>query len=170
MKYATLGAYLACVPFANWLIGHAGTECIPNSPCVVPVGFGLSAPSGVVVIGAALVLRDIVQRTLDIRWSLVAIAVGCALSWVVADPFIATASAAAFLISELADCAIYTPLQRRGLMLAVLASGLAGAVVDSAAFLWLAFGSLDFLAGQIVGKAWAVMASLPLIYAARRFA
>jgi uncharacterized PurR-regulated membrane protein YhhQ (DUF165 family) len=80
-----------------------------------------------------------------------------------APPGLVTASAAAFLLSELADFAVYTPLQRRRLVLAVLASGLAGLVIDSEVFLWLAFGSLDFIAGQIVGKAWMVLLSLPLI-------
>jgi queuosine precursor transporter len=74
----------------------------------------------------------------------------------------------AFLLSELADLSVYTPLQRRRLMLAVLASGVVGLIVDSIVFLWLAFGSLDFLAGQVVGKSWAVLVSLPLIYALRR--
>lgn len=161
-------AYLACVPLANWLIGHVGTFCVPQGPCVVPVGFGLLAPSGVIVVGCALVLRDLVQRTSGIAWALAAVAVGCALSWLVADPHIALASAAAFLISELADFAVYTPLQRRGLIVAVVASAGIGLAVDSVAFLWLAFGSLDFLAGQIVGKAWAVLASVPLIYGGRR--
>jgi Queuosine biosynthesis protein QueC len=32
-------------------------------------------------------------------------------------------------------------------------------VVDSIIFLWLAFGSLEFLLGQIVGKAWMVLLS-----------
>jgi uncharacterized PurR-regulated membrane protein YhhQ (DUF165 family) len=73
------------------------------------------------------------------------------------------ASAAAFLISELADFAVYTPLQRRRLVLAVFASGLVGATVDSIAFLYLAFGSLEFLAGQIIGKVLMVIASLPII-------
>src|SRR3954462_9361844 len=168
MRYLLLAAFLACIPAANWLIGHVGTECVPNGPCLVPVGFGLMAPSGVLVIGAALVLRDIVQRTSGIAWAFGAVAVGTALSWLVADPHIAVASAAAFLISELADCAVYSPLQRRGLVVAVVASGIAGAVVDSAAFLWLAFGSLDFLAGQVVGKAWAVLAAVPLIVGTRR--
>ena len=86
-----------------------------------------------------------------------------------ADPHIALASTAAFLLSELADCAVYTPLQRRGLILAVVASACVGLVIDSAVFLWLAFGSLDFLAGQVVGKAWAVLAAVPLIYGSRRF-
>ena len=35
-------------------------------------------------------------------------------------------------------------------------------------FLWLAFGSLDFLAGQVVGKAWMVLLSIPFIALLRR--
>ena len=36
-------------------------------------------------------------------------------------------------------------------------------MVDSVVFLWLAFGSLEFLAGQIVGKAWMIVLSIPLM-------
>jgi uncharacterized PurR-regulated membrane protein YhhQ (DUF165 family) len=64
------------------------------------------------------------------------------------------ASVAAFLLSELADFAVYAPLAKRRLALAVALSGIVGAAVDSAVFLLLAFGSLDFIAGQIVGKIW----------------
>ncbi len=162
--------YLVCVPLANYVIGHVGTVCIPQGPCLVPVGFGLNAPSGVLIVGAALVLRDMVQRVAGASWALAAVAVGCALSWLVADPHIAIASAAAFAVSELADFAVYTPLQRRGLIAAVVASACVGAVVDSVAFLWLAFGSLDYLAGQVVGKMWAALAAVPVIYGARRIA
>ena len=35
-------------------------------------------------------------------------------------------------------------------------------------FLWLAFGSLDFLGGQIVGKLWMVLIATPLIVWLRR--
>src|SRR5258708_12627898 len=52
------------IPAANWLIGHAGTVCQPAGPCLVPVAPGLMAPSGVIMAGAALVLRDLVQRRL----------------------------------------------------------------------------------------------------------
>ena len=69
----------------------------------------------------------------------------------------------AFLISELADFAVYTPLQRRRLVLAVFASGSVGAIVDSIVFLYVAFGSLQFLAGQIIGKSLMVIGSLPII-------
>ena len=37
--------FLACVPLANWMIGHAGTVCVPNNPCLIPVAPGIMAPS-----------------------------------------------------------------------------------------------------------------------------
>ena len=43
-----------------------------------------------------------------------------------------------------------------------------GLVVDSIVFLWLAFGSLEFLAGQVVGKAWMVLLSIPFVVWLRR--
>lgn len=167
-----LAAFIACVPAANWLIGNVGTVCVPNGPCLIPVAPGphgaITAPSGVLMIGAALVLRDLVQRRLGKGWSVAAIAVGAALSAFIAPPALVVASAAAFLFSELADFAVYTPLQRRGLVRAVLLSSLAGLAVDSVVFLYLAFGSLDYLGGQIIGKVWMVLASLPIVHWLRR--
>ncbi len=160
--------FLASVPFANWLIQHVGTMCVPQGPCLVPVAPGLMAPSGVLAAGAALVLRDVVQRCLGAGWGLAAIVIGGALSYGIAPPALVMASTAAFLLSELVDFAVYTPLQRRGLVLAVVASSAVGLVVDSLVFLTLAFHSLDFLGGQVVGKAWAVLVSIPLIRLLRR--
>lgn len=157
MTWLILAAYIACVPLANWLIGNVGTTCVPSGPCLIPVGFGLMAPSGVMMIGLALVLRDAVHERLGIRCVLAAIGAGAALSAMVAPPALVVASAAAFLLSELADLAVYAPLRKRRLWLAVLASGVVGATIDSAAFLWLAFGSLSFLPGQLMGKAWATL-------------
>jgi len=122
------------------------------------------APSGVLMIGLALVLRDLVQRRLGRSWSLGAIAIGAILSAAVAPRSLVIASAAAFSLSELADFLVYTPLQRRRFVTAVVASSLVGLVVDSVIFLWLAFSSLEFLWGQVIGKAWMVLISLPLIY------
>ncbi len=157
-----------CIPAANWLIGNVGTFCVPNGPCLVPVAPGLMAPSGVLMIGLALVLRDIVQRRLGVGYAAAAVLAGAALSGFVAPPALVIASAVAFLLSEFADLAVFTPLQKRGLVLAVAASGAVGLVVDSVVFLWLAFGSLDFLLGQVVGKAWMVVLSLPLVALLRR--
>jgi len=167
-------AFIACIPAANWMIGHVGTVCVPQGPCLVPVapwgpgGHPLMAPSGVLMIGLALVLRDMVQRRLGRTVALVAIVAGAALSGAVAPPQLIVASAAAFLLSELADFAVYTPLQSRGLVLAVLASSVVGLVVDSVLFLWLAFGSLEFLAGQILGKLWMVLLALPVVHWIRK--
>jgi uncharacterized PurR-regulated membrane protein YhhQ (DUF165 family) len=156
------------IPAANWLIGNAGTVCQPHGPCLIPVAPGLMAPSGVTMIGIALVLRDLVQRRLGIGIAVGAIIGGAAISALLAPPWLVIASAAAFLLSEIADLAVYTPLARRRLLAAVVASSTAGLVVDSIVFLWLAFGSLDFLAGQIVGKAWMVLLSVPLVAWLRR--
>jgi uncharacterized PurR-regulated membrane protein YhhQ (DUF165 family) len=156
--------YLATIPAANWMIGNAGTICVPNGPCLVPVGFGLMAPSGVVMIGIALVLRDVVHRNLGWRWALAGIAAGSAISCAVAPPMLAVALMVAFAVSEAMDQAVYAPLWRRRMVLAVLASGVVGAAVDSALFLWLAFGSLDHMAGQLVGKIWMVGIAAGLLW------
>jgi uncharacterized PurR-regulated membrane protein YhhQ (DUF165 family) len=156
------------IPAANWMIGHVGTICIASGPCVVPVAPGIMAPSGVLMIGAALVLRDLVQRRLGVEFGLAAIIAGAALSAAVAPAALVLASTVAFLLSEFADFAVYTPLARRRLVMAVVASSAVGLVVDSLVFLWLAFGSLEFLPGQIIGKAWMVLLALPLVSWLRR--
>ncbi len=165
--FAYLALFAACIPLANWFIGNVGTSCVPDGPCVIPVWPGTSAPSGVLAIGAALVFRDLVQRRLGVKWAMGAILVGALLSGLVAPPALVVASTVAFLLSESADLAVFTPLQRRGLVLAVAASGVVGILVDSMLFLWLAFGSLDFLWGQVIGKAWALVAALPLVHLLR---
>lgn len=171
---AYLIAYAACIPIANWMIGHVGAGCTPPGPCLVPVfpwgpgGHPMMAPSGVTMIGLALVLRDLVQRRLGRVAALLAIVAGAALSGAIAPPALVMASASAFLLSELADFAVYTPLQKRGFVVAVLVSSLVGLVADSLLFLYLAFGSLQFLEGQIVGKTWMVLISLPIVHWIRK--
>lgn len=166
--FAFLLAFGLCIPAANWLIGNAGTFCVPNGPCLIPVAPGIMAPSGVLMIGLGLVLRDLVQRRLGMNWALGAIFAGAALSAFLAPPALVLASTVAFLLSELIDLGIYTPLQKRGLVLAVAASSAVGLVVDSVIFLWLAFGSLDYLLGQVIGKAWMVLLALPVVALLRR--
>jgi uncharacterized PurR-regulated membrane protein YhhQ (DUF165 family) len=166
--FVFLLGFALCIPAANWMIGNVGTSCAPGGPCVIPVAPGVMAPSGVVMVGLALVLRDLVQRRLGLAWAAGAVGFGAALSALLAPPALVLASAAAFLFSELADLAVYTPLQRRGLVRAVLASSIVGLVADSVIFLSLAFGSLDFLAGQVIGKAWMVLAALPAVHWLRR--
>lgn len=161
------GFFLTTIPAANWLIGHVG-ECIPHGPCLLPVAPGIMAPSGVLMIGAALVLRSLLQEAAGRRWVLACVVAGAVLSALIAAPGLALASGVAFLASELADWSVYSPLRRRGFSIALLAAGLVGSLVDSALFLTLAFGSLDFMLGQVIGKLWATAAILPVFGWVRR--
>lgn len=163
-----LVAFISCIPIANWMIGNVGTKCVPNGPCLVPVWPGIMAPSGVLMIGFALVLRDIVQRRLGWRWALLAIGIGALVSGLIAPPTLVVASVIAFGLSELADFAVYTPLQERRFIIAVVLSSLVGLFFDSALFLLLAFGSLEFISGQVIGKAWAVALATPAVVFFRR--
>jgi uncharacterized PurR-regulated membrane protein YhhQ (DUF165 family) len=163
-----LALFILTIPAANWMIGHVGTVCVPRGPCLIPVAPGLTAPSGVLMIGLSLILRDLVQRRLGLTAAFLAILAGAVLSVALAPPAIVVASGVAFLLSELADLAVYTPLQRRRFVAAVVLSGIAGLIVDSAAFLWIAFGSFEYLPGQIIGKAWMVLLTIPVLRWLRR--
>lgn len=154
---AALG-YVATIFAANWLIAHIG---------IVSVGFGLVAPAGVFAAGLALTLRDVVQATLGRLAVVAAILVGALLSYTVSPAF-AVASAVAFLVSELADLAVYTPLERQSWLGAIALSNTVGLLIDSALFLWLAFGSLEFFWGQVVGKAWMTLLAIALLAVSRR--
>lgn len=156
---AALFAYLATILIANWAITNIG---------IVPVGFGLLAPAGVYAVGVTLTLRDLVQWSLGKRAALAALTVGAALSYLITDPTVATASAAAFLVSELIDFVVFTWLAPRWAT-AVFTGGLAGLIADSALFLLIAFGSLTFFPGQVVGKLYGVLAATIMITIRRRW-
>ena len=158
-----LAAYISTVVAANWFVQHVGAQAGPGAPHTIPVGFGYRAPSGVLWVGLAFTLRDVVQSRLGKGWVVGAIVAGAALSYLVA-PALALASAAAFLLSEALDFAAYTPLVERGRVLAAVAlSNTVGLVVDTVVFLWVAFGSLQYWQGQIVGKAWMTALALVVI-------
>lgn len=156
-------SFAATIAAANWMIGNVGT-CIPNGPCIIPVGFGLEAPSGVLMIGLLLVVRDLIHSKSGELWAWLAILLGAGLSALFAAPALVVASVVAFALGEGADLLVYRSLWRRQLYLAVVASGIVGAIIDSAIFLWLAFGSIDFIAGQIIGKLWMTLLALPIIW------
>jgi uncharacterized PurR-regulated membrane protein YhhQ (DUF165 family) len=161
---AALTFYVATVWLANYFIAHDGDQPFPGGPHVIPVGFGYEAPSGVIWVGVALLLRDVVQVELGRRAVVFGILVGAGLSYFVAPSF-AWASAVAFLLSEALDFAVFTPLIDRGqTTAAVVASNATGAVVDTFVFLWIAFGSITFWQGQIIGKMWATVAVLPVLW------
>ena len=155
-------AYITTIVLANWALRVFG---------FVPVAPGLLAPAGVYFAGAAYVLRNAIQETLGRSWSVAAIVIGAALSLLVAPGF-AVASGVTFLLAEAADFLVYNQLRERRLLLAMVLACLTGDVLDSIIFLWLAFGSLDHLVGQVVGKWETVSLGVVLVWwwRARRIA
>lgn len=152
-------AFVATIPVANWTLSRYGFVSVPLLGSVA---------SGVVWVGLAFVLRDLGQL-LTSKWhTLAAVAVGVVLSYILADPFIAVASAWAFCLSELLDFSIYTPLARRRFVLAVLVSSIAGSFLDSALFLRLAFDSYDGWWQLAVAKSLVVVLAAPLAWGVRR--
>ncbi len=155
---ASLG-FVGCVVGANWAISTFG---------LVPVGFGLVAPAGVYFAGLTFGLRDAVQETGSRFWILWLIFIGACLSYFISDgsyvpsgyTSIAFASFCAFLFSETADFFVYTPLRERHLVGAVVASNVVGSFVDSIIFLVLAFGSVEFIWGQLLGKFWMIVPAI----------
>lgn len=170
MRYLPAAGYVGAIILANWMISTFPPVIVWPIP-------QLYAPAGVLAAGFVFSFRNLTQETLGRRFSVLAIFVGAGLSWVItADAHLggpvglALASGGAFLLSELLDYIVYTPMRRRGWIRAMLASDLAGQVLDSLVFLSTAFGpaGLVFLAGQIVGKAWCTWITVGLMVWARR--
>jgi uncharacterized PurR-regulated membrane protein YhhQ (DUF165 family) len=167
MRFLWLSLYGLSVVGANFMILHVG-QVIPGGTHVLPVGFGLVAPSGVYLAAFVLVLRDLVQRTSGRLGGLAIIIPGIGITALM-DPRIALASGTAFALGELLDFAVYTPLSRR-LSLALLASCAAGAVLDSFLFLLIAGIPLQIaLPGTLLGKGWVALLAWPLGLLGRRF-
>jgi uncharacterized PurR-regulated membrane protein YhhQ (DUF165 family) len=144
IRIALTAAFLACILAANYVTTNLG---------MVPVGFGLVATAGTYFAGATFIIRDSLQDLAGKRWTIAAIAAGAALSFLISNPFIALASAAAFGLAELADLAVYTPLRKRGYVRAAVASNIVGSIIDTVVFLTIAgFPLAAAFAGQMTGK------------------
>lgn len=139
-------ALVGSVLLANLLTSNYG---------LVSAGFGLLVPAGTYAAGLALGLRDALHHVGGVRWVLVAIAAGIALSALLGDGRIALASAVAFGVAELLDLLVYVPLRRRGWRRAVIGSNAVGSLVDTLLFLTVAGFPLTWQAvgGQLLVKA-----------------
>jgi uncharacterized PurR-regulated membrane protein YhhQ (DUF165 family) len=126
--------------------------------------FGVVPLLGSFVVGGIFILRDHAQRAVGHRVLLASIA-GIGVSYVMADPFVAVASAAAFGASELCDWAAYS-LTKRPFRERVVLSSLVSVPVDSLVF--LALLPLPFswpaLAIQIASK----LAALAVLFLPKR--
>lgn len=83
LGFLCLGLFTLTILLGNWVVSNVGLVCQPNGPCLILVWPGIMAPSGVLLAGFALVLRDALQNLLGKRWTIVAIVAGqsCRLSW-----------------------------------------------------------------------------------------
>ena len=163
--WALAAAFVGLIILANWLA----------SKWIWPVGFGYEAPAGVFAIGLILSLRDWLHELRGLRWTLPLVYVAGLISWGISVwtgwsglQDIAIGSVVAFTVSETADSLVYEPFRRRWPIPGLALSNSVGLVVDSVIFLYIAFGSLDFLTGQIIGKAEMTVLAIVLV-AARRY-
>lgn len=167
MKWATgLGKGLACAGFLGVIVA---ANYVTTKYGIVPVGFGLMATAGTYFVGVSFILRDLIQDKLGRLAVFALIAAGAGLSYGVSAPFIATASAVAFALSETADWAVYSPLRKRGYVRAAVASNVVGAIVDTFVFLTVAgFPMRAAFAGQVVGKTVVTAAAVLAVWLYRR--
>jgi len=152
--------FIGTVVAANYAVTH-------YQP--ITVWPGILAPAGVLFAGLAFTFRDLLQR-LTGSWLVVAAAIlaGSILSFALGGGRIAVASGVAFLLAETADFAVFTWLQDRTFVGAVAASNAVGLLIDSLIFLGIAFGSMQFLPGQIIGKVWMTVLALAILIPLRR--
>jgi queuosine precursor transporter len=110
--------YVVSIVAVNWLF------------TVIPP-IGIWQPTSVIV-GLTFIFRDMAQRKIG-HWVLPVMLVGGAISYVMADPFVAIASVSAFLISEGVDWMVYK-FTKRPLKDRILWSSAVGTPIDSIVF------------------------------------
>lgn len=158
---AAVTVFVAAAVGANLLTSRYG---------LIPVGFGLTATAGTWLAGLVLLARDWVHDLAGRTVVLACITAGAIASAVTASPQLALASGVAFLLSEIADLAVYTPLRRRTWAGAVAASNTVGALADTTLFLLLAgFPVITALPGQLLAKSTVTVTAIAVVVAARAF-
>lgn len=154
-SYMTSAYYVGAIVVAN-----VGFTYIPMIP--LPGG-EMFAPMSLLV-GFVFVLRDFAQRDLGHK-VFIPMTIGLVLSYLLADPFVAFASAVAFVISELVDWAVYTysgnPIKER-----ILISSAVSTPADSAVFmLMLGFFNWYGFVVMVVSK---MLGALAVYYMLKR--
>ncbi len=118
--------YVVCIVLVNWTF----TVLAPWS---TPLGDLYIAN---VIVGFVFVLRDYAQREVGHKILLATLVAGV-ITYFMVDPAIAVASITAFVISEMADWAIYS-FTKRPLQSRILISSLVSVPLDTLAFQHLA--------------------------------
>lgn len=163
--------YTSSIVLANIMIQRVGMCVSENGPCLIPVGFGLMATSGTIMIGLSFTFRDLLQNSLGKKWTFIGIVLGCVISIIMSTPQVAVASGITLLISESADFLVYTPLRDKHMLLAVFLSNVVGLCIDTFLFIMLAFGPerLHLFVGQAVGKLEMTVLSVCVLYIWRNY-
>lgn len=144
-RLAWPAAYFALIPFINWSFTWAPTVGLPGGGEWTPL---------TIATGLVLVFRDFAQRAIG-HWVFAPLLAGLATTASMDGLApIAIASGAAFLISEIADWAVFT-FTRKPLHERIVLSSLVGAPIDSAVFL---FGASFVVPGLF--NVWTVAASV----------
>jgi uncharacterized PurR-regulated membrane protein YhhQ (DUF165 family) len=128
--YRWAALYVGLMPFINWSFGAVDTYAIPEW-----LGGGAFQPLAIVT-GLVLVVRDFSQREMK-HWVWGAMITGLLLSMLTSWIVVVFASAAAFLISETVDWAVYT-WSKRPLSQRIMISSTVSAPLDQMVFIWLA--------------------------------
>ena len=122
--------YFAAIVFSNFMMVWL--------PIVAISGVGI--PPAIFVFGFVFVFRDYAQRAIS-HYVLIFMAAAAVVTYWLAGPAIAMASTTAFLVSELADWAIFT-ITKRPFAQRILLSSLVSVPVDTGVFFY-ALGILD---------------------------
>ena len=124
MRFRYTIAYIVLIVAVNYGFTVTPMVALPGGEQWPPISL---------LVGFIFVARDFAQREIGHR-VIIAMLIAGGLSYVMADPFVAAASVAAFLISEFADWAVYSftgrPFAQR-----VLLSSAVGTPLDSIVFL-----------------------------------
>ena len=89
---------------------------------------------GSILAGLVFVVRDYAQREVGHKLVLLLMIVAAALSYLMADPFVAMASLTAFAISELSDYLVF-PFKKGNFKQKVIWSSVVGVPIDTIVFL-----------------------------------
>jgi uncharacterized PurR-regulated membrane protein YhhQ (DUF165 family) len=142
MRIPYTALYIVLIAFVNWAFVVVPPFQLPG---------GVIWPPMTIFVGFVFVVRDFAQREIG-HYVLAAMGVGVALSYFMAGPDVALASAVAFLISELADWAVYT-FSNRPLSQRVIWSSIISTPIDTFVFLsMLGFFSITGAAVMTLSK------------------
>lgn len=148
MLYCLL--YISLIVAVNVAFAHVPLITLPGGEQWPPVSL---------LVGFVFVVRDYAQRHVGHRilWAML---VGCVISWFMASPGLALASAAAFAVGETVDWVIFT-ITKRPFAQRILLSSAVATPLDSLVFLSLVGLFTPF---TFISMTLSKMASAVLVY------